>query len=150
MVSGRIVESLMITGGLSVLNPRLTDTGIAATNNKQFVGIPTLKSNFFVEYRVPLLHGVYVNSDWQHVGSRAMDDINSAHVPQYNLFDLGIRYTTRIAGVSTTWRVTANNLTDVHYWSTLGPGSITGQSTGSYLGHLGEPRLFTASTRFNF
>jgi iron complex outermembrane recepter protein len=150
MASGRIVESLMITGGLSVLDPRLTDTGIAATNNKKFVGIPDYKSNIFAEYRLPLVHGVYLNFDWQLVGSRTMDDINSAYVPQYNLFDLGIRYTTRIKGISTTWRVTANNLTDVHYWSTLGPGSITGQSTGSYLGHLGEPRLFTASTRINF
>jgi iron complex outermembrane receptor protein len=150
MVSGRIFESLMITGGLSLLNPRLTDTGIAATNNKKFVGIPDYKSNIFVEYRLPLVHGVYLNSDWQLVGRRAMDDINSAYVPQYNLLDLGIRYTTRIGGVSTTWRVTANNLTDVQYWSTLGPGSITGQSTGSYLGHLGEPLLITASTRINF
>jgi len=150
MVSGRIFESLMITGGLSLLNPRLTDTGVAATNDKQFVGIPKYKSNIFVEYRVPRLSGVYLNSDWQLVGRRAMDDINSAYVPQYNLFDIGIRYTTRIGGVSTTWRVTANNLTDVQYWSTLGPGSITGQSTGSYLGHLGEPLLITASTRINF
>ncbi len=31
MMSGRIVESLMVTGGLTVLNPKLTDTGIAAT-----------------------------------------------------------------------------------------------------------------------
>jgi len=150
MVSGRIFKSLMITGGVSLLNPRLTDTGIAATNNKKFVGIPNYKSNIFVEYRLPLVHGVYLNSDWQLVGRRTMDDINSAYVPQYNLFDLGIRYTTRIGGVSTTWRVTANNLTDVQYWSTLGPGSITGQSTGSYLGHVGEPLLITASARINF
>jgi iron complex outermembrane receptor protein len=97
-----------------------------------------------------VVRGVYLNSDWQFVGSRPMDDINSTYVAQYNLFDLGIRYTARIKGISTTWRFTGNNLTDVHYWSTLGPGSITGQSTGSYLGHLGEPRLFTASTRINF
>jgi hypothetical protein len=32
----------------------------------------------------------------------------------------------------------------------LGPGSITGQSTGSYLAHLGEPRLLTASIRYAF
>jgi iron complex outermembrane receptor protein len=150
MVSGRIVESLMITGGLSVLDPRLTDTGIAATNNKKFVGIPAYKSNIFAEYRLPRVHGLYLNYDWQLVGSRAMDDINSAYVPHYNLFDLGIRYTVLIKGISTTLRLTANNLTDVQYWSTLGPGSITGQSTGSYLGHLGEPRLFTASTRISF
>jgi iron complex outermembrane receptor protein len=150
MLSGRIFESLMVTGGLSVLDPKLVDTGVAATNRKQFVGIPHYKSNAFAEYRLPRLKGVYVNFDWQHVGRRAMDDINSAYVPQYNVFDLGVRYTTRVLGKAATWRLTANNLTNVHYWSTLGPGSITGQSTGSYLGHLGEPRLFTASMRFSF
>lgn len=150
MVSGRLFQRLMVTGGLSVLDPKLTDTGIAVTNNKQFVGIPNYKSNIFAEYRLPRMNGVYLNFDWQHVGRRAMDDINSAYVPQYNLFDLGVRYTTLLWGRSTTWRITANNLTNVHYWSTLGPGSITGQSTGSYLGHIGEPRLINASMRFNF
>jgi iron complex outermembrane receptor protein len=150
MVSGRVLESLMVTGGLSILDPKLVNTGIPATNEKLFVGIPRNKSNIFSEYRLPRLKGVYLNYDWQHVGRRAMDDINSAYVPQYNLFDLGVRYTTQLGDNSITWRLTANNVTDVHYWSTLGPGSITGQSTGSYLGHLGEPRLFTASMRVNF
>jgi iron complex outermembrane receptor protein len=147
-VSGRIFSSLMITGGLSVLRPRLNDTGIAATNDRNFVGIPDYKSNILAEYRLPKLEGAFFNFDWQYVGRRPIDDINSAYTPQFNTFDFGVRYTTRVWGKSTTWRVTANNLTNVHYWSTLGPGSITGQSTGSYLGHLGEPRLITASLRF--
>ena len=150
MLSGRIFESLMVTGGLIVLNPKLTDTGIAATNNKNFVGIPDYKSNILAEYRLPKLTGAFLNFDWQHVGRRAIDDINSEYTPQYNIFDFGVRYTTKIKGKVTTWRVTANNATNVHYWSTLGPGSITGQSTGSYLAHLGEPRLITASMRFAF
>ena len=140
----------MVTAGLSVLNPKLTDTGIAATNNRNFVGIPDYKSNILAEYRLPVIAGAFLNFDWQHVGRRPIDDINSAYTPQYNIFDLGVRYTTKIFGKVTTWRVTANNATNVHYWSTLGPGSITGQSTGSYLGHLGEPRLITASMRFDF
>ncbi len=154
MLSGRIIESLMVTGGLVVLNPKLTDTGIVATNNKDFVGTPDYKSNILAEYHVPAFHieklaGLFLNFDWQHVGRRAVDDINSEFTPQYNLFDFGVRYTTRIAGRPTTFRVTSNNATDVHYWSTLGPGSITGQSTGSYLAHLGDPRLITASMRFD-
>jgi iron complex outermembrane receptor protein len=149
MLSGRIFERLMLTGGLTVLNPKLTDTGIAATNNKNFVGIPDYKSNVLVEYRLPVLTGAFGNFDWQHVGRRAIDDINSAYTPQYNLFDFGIRYTTRIGEKLTTFWVTVNNTADVHYWSTLGPGSITGQSTGSYLGHFGEPRPVTASARFD-
>jgi iron complex outermembrane recepter protein len=149
-ISGRIFESLMITGGLSVLNPKLTDTGIAATSDRNFVGIPDYKSNILAEYRLPVLAGAFFNFDWQYTGRRAVDDINSTYTPSYNTFDFGIRYTTTILGKLTTWRVTANNATNVHYWSTLGPGSITGQSSGSYLGHLGEPRLITASMRFDF
>jgi len=148
--SGRIFPSLMVTGGLSVLSPKLTDTGITATNNRNFVGMPDYKSNILAEYHLPKLKGAFFNFDWQYVGRRPIDDINSAYTPQYNLFDFGIRYTIKILGKSTTWRVTANNATNAHYWSTLGPGSITGQSTGSYLGHLGEPRLITASMRFAF
>ncbi len=150
MMSGRIINSLMLTGGITVLDPKLTDTGIAATNNRDFVGIPAYKSNILGEYRLPTLKGAYFNFDWQHVGRRPVDDINSTYVPQYNTFDLGVRYTAKIMGRVATWRVTANNVSDVHYWSTLGPGSITGQSTGSYLGHLGEPRLITASMRYDF
>ncbi|HEY4361202.1 MAG TPA: TonB-dependent receptor [Bryobacteraceae bacterium] len=149
-VSGRIFPSLMVTGGISILNPKLTETGVAATNDRNFVGIPDYKSNILAEYRLPKIEGAFFNFDWQHVGRRPIDDINSAYTPQFNTFDFGVRYTTKIRGKQTTWRVTANNATNVHYWSTLGPGSITGQSTGSYLGHLGEPRLFTASMRYDF
>jgi iron complex outermembrane recepter protein len=149
-LSGRIFPSLMVTAGLSVLNPKLTDTGVAATNNRNFVGIPDYKSNILAEYRLPVILGAYLNFDWQHVGRRPIDDINSSYTPQFNTFDLGARYTAKILGKVTMWRITANNASNVHYWSTLGPGSITGQSTGSYLGHLGEPRLITASMRFDF
>ena len=174
MLSGRIIDSLMITGGITVLNPKLTDTVVNVpkgsvfdginlapgctttlcptyvTNNKDFVGIPAYKSNILAEYRLPTLRGAFFNFDWQHVGRRPVDDINSYYVPQYNTFDLGVRYTAKVFGKVATWRVTANNVSDVHYWSTLGPGSITGGSSGSYLGHLGEPRLITASMRYDF
>jgi iron complex outermembrane receptor protein len=150
MMSGRIIESLMVTGGLTVLNPKLTDTGIAATNDRNFVGIPDFKSNVLAEYRLPVLTGTFFTFDWQHVGRRAIDDINSEYTPQYNTFDFGIKYSAKIFGKLTTWRITANNATNVHYWSTLGPGSITGASTGSYLAHLGDPLLITASMRYNF
>jgi iron complex outermembrane receptor protein len=150
MLSGRVFERLMVTGGLEVLNPKLTDTGIAATNNRIFVGMPAYKSNILAEYHLPILTGAFFTWDWQHVGRRPIDDINSAYTPQYNLFDFGLRYTTKIVGRVTTFRVTVNNATNVHYWSTLGPGSITGQSSGSYLAHLGDPLLVTASMRYEF
>ena len=150
MLSGRIFERLMVTGGITALDPKLTDTGIAATNNKTFVGTPDYKSNILAEYHLPVLTSAFFNFDWQHVGRRPVDDINSYYAPQYNTFDFGGRYSAKIFGRVATWLVTFNNVTNVHYWSTLGPGGITGQSTGSYLAHLGEPRLLTASMRYSF
>ncbi len=57
---------------------------------------------------------------------------------------------TRILKNWATWRITANNVTDVHYWSTINPGSLAGLSTGNYLGHLGEPRLILMSMKYDF
>jgi iron complex outermembrane receptor protein len=150
MLSGKIFSSLMVTGGLTVLNPKLTDTPSTLTNNRDFIGIPSYKSNILAEYRLPVLVGAFFNFDWQHVGRRPIDDINSTYTPQYNTFDLGVRYTTKVFNRVATWRVTANNISDVHYWSTLGPGNITGMGTSADLGHLGEPRLITASMRYDF
>lgn len=61
-LSGRIFPSLMVTAGLSVLNPKLTDTGIAATNNRNFVGIPAYKSNILAEYRLPVIPGALLRT----------------------------------------------------------------------------------------
>ena len=41
-----------------------------------------------------------MNFDWQHVGRRPIDDINSAYTPQYNVFDFGVRYTDKISSES--------------------------------------------------
>jgi iron complex outermembrane receptor protein len=119
------------------------------TNNKTFIGIPDYKSNILAEYQLPVLTAAFLNFDWQHVGRRAVDDINSYYVPQYNTFDFGGRYSTKVFGKVATWLFTVNNVTNVHYWSTLGPGSITGQAAAD-LAHLGEPRLITASMRYDF
>ena len=37
-----------------------------------------------------------------------------------------------------TWRLNVNNVGNTHYWSTLGPGNITGTNVGSYTAHLGS------------
>jgi len=177
MLSGNLTQRLRVIGGLTALTPILTDTfvllpagnpnvspgctdpaGIPAsalvcpsyvTNNKNLVGIHDYKSNILAEYRLPVLSGAFFTFDWQHVGRRAADDRNSYWVPQYNTFDLGGRYSARVFGRVATWLFTVNNVSNVHYWSTLGPGSITGQSAAD-LAHLGEPRLITASMRYTF
>ena len=92
-----------------------------------------------------MLAGTYLNFNWQHVGRRPIDDINSSYTPQYNEFDLGFRYTTELVGKATTCRFTANNISNVHYWSTLGSGKHHGTKHRQL---SGAPRRTVSGDRF--
>jgi iron complex outermembrane receptor protein len=152
-VSGRLTDRLITSSGLTLLDTNVTKTGNPDTDGRRFVGIPAYRSNLLAEYRLPLGSATFVNANWQLVGRRPIDDVNSAWTPAYNVVDLGIRYARPLEKLKsrlTTWRLTVNNVTDVHYWSTLGPGNITGTNVGSYTAHLGAPRTVAASMEVSF
>jgi iron complex outermembrane receptor protein len=150
MIAGRITDRLITSSGLTLLDTNVTKTGNPATDGQHFVGIPAYRSNLLAEYRLPLGRATFANVNWQLVGRRPIDDINSAWTPACNVVDLGVRYSRDVMKKTTTWRLTVNNVTDVHYWSTLGPGNITGTNVGSYTAHLGSPRTVAASMEVAF
>jgi iron complex outermembrane receptor protein len=149
-LSGRIAKRLIFNGGATWLDPRLTKTGNPATDHKQFVGIPGFKSSLLTEYQLPVGADTVVSLNWQAFARRAIDDINSTWTPAQNVVDLGMRYSRGVMNRPVTWRVGINNLTDAHYWSTLGPGNITGTNVGSYTAHLGAPRTVAATMEIAF
>lgn len=83
--------------------------------------------------------------NYQFSGPRAANDTNSIYAAGYNLFDLGVRYTADVLRKPVTVRLSADNVTDRHYWSTVAPSNLTGANTGSLLAHLGSPRTVLAS-----
>jgi iron complex outermembrane recepter protein len=150
MLSGRVAQRLVVYGGLTILDTNVTKTGNPATDHKRFVGIPGYKSSLLTEYQLPVGAGTFASLTWQTAGRRSIDDINSAWTPAYSIVDLGVRWSHTIMNRTITWRVGVNNVADVHYWSTLGPGNITGTNVGSYTGHLGAPRTVAASMEVAF
>jgi iron complex outermembrane receptor protein len=88
--------------------------------------------------------------NWQYVGRRPIDDINSTYTPGYHVVDLGVRHSHTVGNAVATWKVQVNNVADVHYWSTIGPGNITGTNIGSYTAHFGTPRTVQASLDIGF
>ncbi|HEX5108110.1 MAG TPA: TonB-dependent receptor [Vicinamibacterales bacterium] len=149
IVTGRVTERLLMFGGLTVLDPTLTKTGNPLTDGKQFVNIPTFKSNLLTEYRF-FGEGTYASVNWQFVGDRPIDDINSTYTPSYHVVDLGVRHSHTLGRSVATWKFQVNNVADVHYWSTIGPGNITGTNVGSYTAHFGTPRTVQASIEIGF
>ena len=147
---GEISEHLVVYGGITLLNPIMQTTGNSLTNNTQYVGMPKVKSNLLFEYHVPATPGFVVSFDWQYTAKRPGDDTNMFWTPSYNVVDLGARYLTRIQGKDTTLRLALNNLSDTHYWSTIGPSTITGANSGSMTAHLGAPRILAVSASIDF
>ena len=150
MITGRVGTRLTTYGGFTVLDPKMTNTVAAEANNKHFVGIPTWKSNLLTEYRLAAGPATFVMLNWQLVGRRPIDDANTAYTSGYNVIDAGVRYAHPLKGAAATWRLTVNNIGNAHYWSTLGPGNITGTNVGSYTAHLGQPRTVAASMEVAF
>jgi iron complex outermembrane receptor protein len=141
---GEIAQGLKVYGGVTLLNARLEHTPLVATNDKLYVGAPKVKGNTLFEYDIPGINGLVASFDYQFSTDRAGDDTNSLFVAGYNLFDLGARYTTRLFGKAATLRLSVDNLTDRHYWSTIAPSNLTGANTGNLVAHLGAPRTVLA------
>jgi len=149
--TGDIFQDLTVYGGLTVMDPRLQDTGYPTTTDKEVVGAPKLRSNLFAEYRLPTLRGLSFNMNWHHTGKRAANDINTLWVDGYHTVDLGARFTTRLfeARIPVTWRFDAANVGNSFYWASIFAGSTDGvPSTASAF--LGPTRTFMASMQVGF
>ena len=152
--TGDILQDLTVYGGLTVMDPKLRDTGYAATTDKEVVGQAKFRSNLFVEYRLPWLHGLTLNMNWHHTGKRAANDRNTLWVDGYHTVDLGARFTTRLFDerIPVTWRLDANNVGNTFYWASIFAGSTDGviSSSASNSAFLGPTRTYMASMQVGF
>ncbi len=147
---GEIFRGLTIFGGVTLLDTRLEDTPLPATDGKRYVGAPKVKGNMLFEYRVPGLEGLVALFNYQFSGSRPANDTNTQMAPGYNLVDIGARYSSQLWQQAFTWRLAVNNVTNHQYWSTIGPSNLTGTNTGNLLAHLGAPRTVLATVSVEF
>lgn len=147
---GQVFSGLTIYGGVTLLNSRMENTPLAATDSQPYVGTPKVKGNVLLEYHVPSISGLVATFDYQFSGPRPGDDTNQFSVAGYNLIDIGGRYTLRMWGTPVAWRLAVENVADRHYWSTIGPSNITGSNTGNLVAHLGAPRTLQASVTVKF
>jgi iron complex outermembrane recepter protein len=147
---GEIIHGLTVYGGVTLLNARLENTPLASTNDKIYVGAPKVKGNTLFEYQIAAVPGLVAIFDYQFSGPRPGNDTNTLMVAGYNLFDVGARYTSAIASLPVTWRLSVDNIADRRYWSTVGPSNLTGANTGNLLAHFGSPRTVLASVSVHF
>ncbi|MBG0810717.1 TonB-dependent siderophore receptor [Methylosinus sp. H3A] len=144
--SGKATDDLTVFAGLSLLDPRLYDTGSALTNDKQILGLSHVVFNILMDYQIPFAPGLAANANINFASGRPGNYANTTFVDGYTVADLGLRYRTRLLDRAVTWRLNVYNVANAHYWANVAPTGQNGyNSTDFGTGTLGAPRTLRLS-----
>lgn len=149
--SGAASEQLNVFAGITFIDPRLLNSGTAATSDKQILGLARTVANLFGEYRLTALPGLFLSLNVNSSSSRPGNNSNSTWVDGYTVADIGARYVSKVMGKAAVWRLNVNNLADRRYWANITPSGQNGYSgAGNGTGTLGAPRTLQASLQIDY
>jgi iron complex outermembrane receptor protein len=143
-LQGAIYQDLSIFGGVSYIDARLDNTGVATTNGRLVVGVPLFKTDVALDYHPAVWMGFALTGGVHAEGERATSNINNNFAPSYATFDAGVRYSTTVDKHIITARFQVLNIGNVFYYSSIADGNIVG-SPAANTAYLGTPRTFMLS-----
>jgi iron complex outermembrane recepter protein len=148
MAYGQLLPSLRLLGGITWLDAKQKNTGSAATEDKQTIGIPDRQANLGLEWDAYMVPGLTFDARVITTGHVYANGTNTQRVAGWTRLDIGARYATDIKGHLVTVRGRIDNLTDRDYWASAG-GSASDTANFGYL-VLGAPRTVTVSAQLDF
>ncbi|MCQ8280070.1 TonB-dependent receptor plug domain-containing protein [Acetobacteraceae bacterium KSS8] len=147
-LQGSVLPSLSLLGGVTYIDARLLNSGNPATNGGLIVGVPQWKTDWTLDWHPEALHGLAFTLAAHYESDRAATDNNNSFAPSYATLDLGARYATHLFRRAAIARLSAINVTDKHYYSSIADGNIVG-SPGANTAYLAAPRTILASLEFD-
>jgi iron complex outermembrane receptor protein len=141
---GKATNWLSLTGSAAAIRALSSDTGTPAFDNKQVLNVPHLRTALFADLALPRVRGLHLMPGWSYTGRKEATRDDAVSVPNYNLFNLGARYTPGGDGGRVTLRLYADNITDKRYWKD------TGANYGDTFIHLGAPTTVRLSAHYRF
>src|ERR1700691_1988886 len=144
VLQGDIIPELSVFGGISYIDARLLDTGVATTDGRLVVGVPLFKTDVAFDYHPAFLQGLALTAGVHAEGERAATNTNNSFAPSYATFDAGVRFTKTIDKHIITARFQVLNIGNVFYYSSIADGNIVG-SPGANTAYLGTPRTYMLS-----
>ncbi len=141
---GEITRGLRVLGGVVWIDAKQRETGNPALDGNRVIGVPARQANIGLDWDVPGVAGLSLNTRVIATASRYADSANTLRVPGWARWDVGANYVTDIAGRLVTWRARVDNLTNRGYWSSVG-----GYPDNGYL-VLGAPRTVSLSASVEF
>ncbi len=149
--NGALTPDLALYSGITFLDPKVLNTGSAATSNKQVLGLSKVVASVLLDYRIGAVPGLFVSGRVNFAGKRPGDYANSYSVDGYTVFDLGVRYATQLAGKAVGFNLSVNNATNERYWANITPSGQNGYTgAGNGQGTIGNPRTVRLTAQLDF
>jgi len=133
-IIGKLTENLSVMAGGTLMDLSIKKANNAATEGKSPTGVADRLAKIYLDYRVPSAPGLYLSAGAYYTGGKYENAANTLTIPSYTVYDLGVRYETKVGTYPTTFNLSVQNLTDKVYWAST----------------MGDPRTiaFTVKTRF--
>ena len=170
----RPIDKLAITGMASLGNWKWKDDASATTFNDttgELIGSETIyakglkvsdaaQTTFALGLKYDLLEKTNISLDYNYAGDNyatmnvtgktdeADSGVNTWQLPNYSLFDLGLRHGFEISGLDSTLSANMNNIFDVDYISDANNGSSSDYDTAQV--YYGAGRAFSLGLKVKF
>lgn len=137
---GAPLRGVRLMGGVAYVDPEVTRTAVAANQGKQATGVPKLQGKLGAEWDLPAVQGLTLTANATAVSKQYISADNLLSVPGYTVYDLGVRYATKVSSHPLTFRSSVTNVTNTAYWGMPLLSSLA----------LGAPRTFQLSATVDF
>ncbi|PYY87136.1 TonB-dependent siderophore receptor [Pseudomonas sp. TKO26] len=142
--NGWATQRLQIAASVAAIRSRVEGSGTPAYEGHQSLNVPRLRASLQGDYALPWLDGLALLGGMQYSASKYADRQGNVATGAYAIFNIGSRYSTRIDGYDTVFRLTVDNLFDKRYW----------RDAGEYMGDdylfQGAPLTARLSASVNF
>ncbi len=141
---GWATERLQIATSVAVIRARVTGSGTADYEGHQAINVPKLRASVYADYALPWVNGLAVLGGVQYSAKKYANRSGNVEVGDYAVVNVGSRYTTKVSGYETVFRLSVDNLFDKRYW----------RDAGEYMGDdylfQGAPLTARLSASVNF
>ncbi len=111
--TGKPMDRVTLVTGATLLD---TQVNGGDYDGKAPMNVAKALVKVYAEYELPSVPGLSLTGGLYYTGQQWANDANTDRLPAYTTADIGLRYTTRLAGKTTTLRLNVNNLANKSYW----------------------------------
>jgi iron complex outermembrane receptor protein len=117
-ITGKVSDHVTLVGGYSYVDAKYKKTADKDLEGQSPWGVPRHIFKMYAEYDMPYVPGLVLTGGFYYNGkSQTTSPASGVYYPGYALVDLGARYSMKINGVDTTFRLSVLNATNKNQWS---------------------------------